>query len=86
MCGILQVDEVSIPEKYMGLPIRIGRRKNNTFKFVNDRISSKLLGWSNKSISRGGKVVLLKSAAQTILNFWMNLFLISQKICDRIQK
>lgn len=31
-------------------------------------------------------MILLKTAAQTIPNFWMNLFLIPQEICDQIQK
>lgn len=37
-------------------------------------------------MSKGGKLVLLKTAAQTIPNFWMNLFLIPDEICNTIQK
>ncbi|XP_074344603.1 uncharacterized protein LOC141683750 [Apium graveolens] len=86
VCGILQVHEVSTPGNYLGLPMHIGRRKNIAFKFQADRISAKLTSWSNKALSRGGKVLLLKTAAQTISNFWMNLFLIPQERCDQIQK
>ncbi|KAL8126011.1 hypothetical protein AgCh_013344 [Apium graveolens] len=86
VCETLQVAEVSVPGKYLGLPMHIGRRKNKEFKFLVERINSKLEGWSNKSISRGGKMILLKTAAQTIPNFWMNLLLISQGICSQIQK
>ncbi|XP_074327140.1 uncharacterized protein LOC141665057 [Apium graveolens] len=86
VCETLQVAEVIVPGKYLGLPMHIGRRKNKEFKFLVERISSKLEGWSNKSISRGGKVILLKTAAQTIPNFWMNLLLIPQGICSQIQK
>lgn len=64
----------------------IGRRKNGAFKFLLDRISQKIQGWKQKSISKGGKLVLLKNAAQTIPNFWMNLFKIPAEICIGIQR
>lgn len=68
-CAILQVNEVSIPTKYLGFAMHIGRRKNVAFNFLNERISFELSGWNNKSLSRGGKMVLLKTAAQRIPNF-----------------
>ncbi|XP_074323324.1 putative mitochondrial protein AtMg00310 [Apium graveolens] len=40
----------------------------------------------SKSISKGGKLVLLKTTAQKIPNFWMNLFLLPTKICNGIQR
>lgn len=75
-----------MPGNYLGLPMLIGRRKNNAFKFLLDRVSLKIQGWKQKSISRGGKLVLLKTAAQTIPNFWMNLFLIPTEICNGLQR
>lgn len=86
VCDVLQVREISTPGNYLGFPMHVGRRKNNTFSFLSDRISQELQGWGNKSISKGGKLVLLKTAAQTIPNFWMNLFLIPDEIYKRIQR
>lgn len=74
------------PGNYLGLPMYIGRRKNNAFKFLKDRVSQKLQNWNNKSISKGGKLVLLKTAAQSVPNFWMNLFLIPGEVCNEIQR
>lgn len=86
VCNVLQVCEISTPGNYLGLPMQIGRRKKNAFKFLSDRISQKLQSWGHKAISKGGKLVLLKTAAQTIPNFWMNLFLIPADICNGIQR
>lgn len=33
-----------------------------------------------------GKVALIKTAAQSIPNFWMSLLLISREICDKFEK
>lgn len=41
--------------------------------------------WGNKMISKAGKCMLLKTAAQTIPNFWMYLFLIPDEVCEKIE-
>lgn len=64
----------------------VGRNKSEVFHFLIERVGKKLLGWGNVSLSKGGKVVLLKTAAQAILNFWMSLFMIPANVCDVIEK
>ncbi|XP_074323973.1 putative mitochondrial protein AtMg00310 [Apium graveolens] len=68
VCELLQVKETVNPGNYPGLPMYIGRRKNNAFKFLKDRVSQKLQNWNNKSISKGGQVC---NEIQRIMNsFW----------------
>ncbi|KAL8158305.1 hypothetical protein AgCh_002851 [Apium graveolens] len=86
ICQSLGVREVYDPGKYLGMPMRVGRKKVETFQFLKDRVKQKLQGWGNKSISKAGKLILLKTAAQSIPNFWMNLLLIPEEICDDIEK
>lgn len=86
VCEILGVTEVFDPGKYLGLPMRIGKKNNEVFSFLNDRVSKKLQGWGTKAISKAGKVTLLKTAAQSIPNFWMNLFLLPDDISNGIQR
>lgn len=86
VCDVLQVREIPTPGNYLGLPMHIGRRKNDAFKFLSDRVNQKLQGWGNKALSKGEKLVLLKTAAQTIPNFWMQLLLIPGDICNGIQR
>lgn len=63
-----------------------GKNKSNVFGFLAGRVEHKLQGCANKDLSKAGKLTLLKSAAQTIPNFWMSLFLIPYSICDEIEK
>lgn len=37
ICDILEVNENRNPGKYLGLPMEVGRRKNEVFSFLNDR-------------------------------------------------
>lgn len=64
----------------------VGRRKCEVFNFLTDRVRQKLQNWQYQSISKAGKYTLLKSAAQSIPNFWMNLLLIPVEICTTIQR
>lgn len=37
-------------------------------------------------MSKEGKIILLKTAAQSVSNFWMNLFLLPESVIDEIEK
>lgn len=80
------MEDVQNPGKYLGLPMIVGRKKNEVFNFLCDRVRQKLQGWRNTAMSKAGKCVLLKTAAQSIPNFWMNLFLIPSEVCSTIQR
>ncbi|KAL8089279.1 hypothetical protein AgCh_038904 [Apium graveolens] len=86
LCQILEVNVCQSPGKYLGMPMVVGRNKCTTFSFLSERVEKKLQGWQNQTISKAGKVILLKTAAQVIPNFWMNMFLIPSEITDRIEK
>lgn len=42
--------------------------------------------WNVKNISNAGKITLLKTAAQSMPNFWMSLMMLPMDISDAIEK
>ncbi|KAL8146232.1 hypothetical protein AgCh_004104 [Apium graveolens] len=54
ICVILEVSEISILGKYLGLPMNVGRRKNEVFNFLSDRVRQKFQSWRNTAISKAG--------------------------------
>lgn len=66
--------------------MRIGRSKTSAYSFLVDRVEQKLQAWNTHMISKAGKVTLIKTTAQSISSFWMNLLLIPGKVCDAIEK
>lgn len=86
VCNQLGVQEQERPGKYLGLPMHIGRGRVSVFNFLIEKVEQKLQGWRNKKISKGGKVLLLKTAAQCIPNFWMNLMLVPNEVCESIER
>ncbi|KAA3484468.1 reverse transcriptase [Gossypium australe] len=45
------------PEKYLGLPNMVGRRKKEAFQNLVDRIASRIEGWSSRLLSQWGKEI-----------------------------
>lgn len=72
--------------KYLGLPTVIGKKKKMVFQTVVDRVISRLKGWKEKSLTKGGREVLLKSVIQAIPNYAMSCFLFPKTLCEQIEK
>lgn len=86
VCQQLGVREVQNPGKYLGMPLIVGRRKFATFNFLVEKIDQKLEGWKHKALFKAGKVMLLKTVAQVVPNFWMSMLLIPTEVCGKIEK
>ena len=71
-------------EKYLGLPMLSGKSKVGTFKELQEKITKRVLGWKEKFISKAGREILIKTVAQAIPTYSMNLFKLPRSICDSI--
>ena len=66
----LQVHNVALSEKYLGMPSDVGVSTNGAFKYLKDRVWKRVQGWLEQTLSSGGKEVLIKSVAQSDPNFF----------------
>ncbi|GJS79449.1 reverse transcriptase [Tanacetum coccineum] len=82
----LNVREVVHQDKYLGLPSVIGRSKKVVFEAILDKIKKKLGGWKEKNLSIARKEVLIKSVAQAMPMYIMNIFLLPGNLTDDIHK
>jgi hypothetical protein len=71
-------------EKYLGLPVYIGRSKSQTFAYLKDRIWKKIQGLKERFLSKAGKDILIKSCAQAIPTFAMSCFDLTKTLCDEM--
>ncbi len=62
-------------EKYLGLPLVIGKAKKRAFNDIKDRVWRCLQGWKEKLLSQAGREVLIKAVIQDIPTY--ELFQIS---------
>uniref|UniRef100_A0A803PUH8 Reverse transcriptase zinc-binding domain-containing protein n=1 Tax=Cannabis sativa TaxID=3483 RepID=A0A803PUH8_CANSA len=71
--------------KYVGVPICVGRVTNSIFHYLLQSVSSRLNTWNDKFFSRAGKETLIKVVVQAIPSFAMSCFKVPKSICLKIQ-
>ncbi|XP_027174276.1 uncharacterized protein LOC113773872 [Coffea eugenioides] len=78
--GIQQVSQ----EKYLGLPLVVGRSKNSVFRFIKENMMARIQNWKGKLLSNAGKDVLLKSVALAVPSYAMSVFKLSKSLCKEL--
>ena len=80
----LRITKETMNERYLGLPVHVGRSRSLVFAYLKDRIWKRIQGWKEKLLSRAGKEVLIKAVAQAIPTFAMGCFDLTKNMCDQI--
>ncbi|CAN0846303.1 LINE-1 retrotransposable element ORF2 protein [Linum grandiflorum] len=79
----LGVGSIGTQDRYLGLPTLFQRSKNQTFKFLEDKLRTKLAGWKGALLSQAGKEVLIKSIASTFPIYTMACFKLPVFLCKK---
>lgn len=74
LSSILQMQVVSNPEKYLGLPTIWGRSKRSALSYIKEVISRKLQTWKQLTLSSSRKETLIKAVATAIPAYPMACF------------
>lgn len=71
-------------ERYLELPMASEKSKVNTFMDLQEKIFKRVSRWKEKFISKAGREILIKIAAQAITTYSMSLSKLPKTICDGI--
>ena len=71
-------------QKYLGLPLMVGRNKRNSFNSIKEKLAKKLSGWKEKLLSKVRKEILIKVVAQAIPTYTMSCFKLLDSLCDEL--
>lgn len=82
VCDLLQVTRETMNEKYLGLPVYVGRSKTGVFGYLKDRIWCRMQGWNEKFLSWASKDILIKAITQAIPTIVMGCFDLTKDLCD----
>lgn len=82
----LQMEEANENSTYLGLPSTLGRNKSIILGYLKAKACTRVKSWEGRHISRSGKEVLIKSVAQALPTFSMNVFLLPLDITKSIEK
>ena len=84
--SIFNLKEVSMHEKYLGLPPMVGRNKKCYFNEVKLKVMKNIKRWHSSLFFIGVKEVLIKAVAQAIPTYAMSIFKVPLGLCDDLQK
>lgn len=72
--------------RYLGFPLLHQGRNGVAFNFVIEKIQNRLAGWQSKLLSEVEKLVLVKSIASSIANYYMQCHALPIKVCNAVDK
>lgn len=84
VCQALNIVTESLSAKYLGLPAMVGADRSDCIHHLIDRVLTRINGWKEKTLSLGGKEILIKYVAQAIPVYAMMVFRIPKNICNGI--
>ena len=80
----MEVYNEALSEKYLGVPSDVGTATNGAFKYLKDRVWSRVEGWLEQCLSAGGKEILIKAVAQAVPTYSMSYFRLSKGLCEHL--
>ena len=82
--SILSIDQEARSEKYLGLPVTVGKSRKRTFEYIKKKVWVRIQGWQEKLLSKDGKEILIKAVAQSIPTYVMSCFDLTKGFCDEL--
>lgn len=81
---ILNMKGLKPDADYLGAPLFLSKAPTKDFKYLQDRLDARLMGWRSKCLSWAGRSTLIKSITQAMPTYAMSSFNIPTKICDKL--
>ncbi|XP_062119661.1 uncharacterized protein LOC133834159 [Humulus lupulus] len=83
---ITQMEEGSFPLKYLGIHLRPTKWRAVDCGEIIEKIQRNLHSWTSRNLSFAGRAQLIHLVLLGIRNFWMNIFILPQKVVAVIDK
>ncbi|GJM88244.1 hypothetical protein PR202_ga04284 [Eleusine coracana subsp. coracana] len=80
----LQITTEALGERYLGLPIAVGKVADGTFSYIPNRIRSFVCGWGERDLSCTAREELIKANAQAVPTYPMSCFKIPADVCKKM--
>ena len=85
LANILQCRVSSLPMKYLGMPLGTSFKTTSIWNLILEKMEKKLSGWKHLYLSKGGRLMLLKSTLSSLPTYFLSLFTIPKVMAARLK-
>ncbi|RVW47057.1 putative ribonuclease H protein [Vitis vinifera] len=76
----------SLPSHYLGLPLGVPNRATSMWDGVEERVRRRLALWKRQYISKGGRIIFVKSTLASMPIYQMSIFRMPKSVAKRLEK
>ena len=85
LANILQCRVGSLPMKYLGMPLGTSFKTASIWNPILEKMEKKLSGWKHLYLSKGDRLMLLKSTLSSLPTYFLSLFTIPKFVAARLE-
>ena len=85
LANIIQCRVGSLPMTYLGMPLGTSFKTASIWNPILEKIERKLSGWKRIYLSKGGRLMLLKSTLSSLPTYYLSLFTIPKSMATRLE-
>ncbi len=85
LAAVLGCKVGSLPIRYLGLPLRVGRLQKEDWGPVIFNVEKRVEGWQAKFLSLGGRLTLVNSVLANVPLYYLSIFLAPKWVLKRIE-
>jgi hypothetical protein len=86
LAGIMGCKIIQLPMTYLGLALGANFKSKLIWDPILEKMERKLSGWQGMYLSKGGRIILIKSTLSSLPTYFMSLFPIPASVALRIDK
>ena len=75
-----------LPMSYLGMPLGASHNSPSIWNPILEIFEQKLAGWKKLYLSKGGRLMLLKSTLSSLPTYFLSLFTIPTHVANKIEK
>ena len=76
----------SLHMTYLGMPLGASHKSPTIWNPILEKIERKLAGWKKMHLSKGGRLMLLKSTLSSLPTYFLSLFTIPTHVANKIER
>ena len=85
LANILQCRVGRLPMKYLGVSLGTSFKSATIWNPILEKMEKKLFGWKRLYLSKGGRLMLIKSTLSSLPTYFLSLFTIPKAMAARLE-